>query len=94
MAKTFKKTISVNHRPRTHREWKSMSNRRHRRYYKNRTFLYDEDTVFPKLREVSNVWDSPRDGIGGYPEMDLRMLKNGSGHWPWWAEKWWRYAKK
>ena len=78
MARSRKKTYGPTRNPRTHREWKSISNRRMRRYAKRQDLLQDEDYLFPTLIEISDIWCSPRDGIGNYPEETLQNLKSES----------------
>lgn len=92
MARTIRKTLCYPHNSGKHD--KRLANRRHRRVSKNLLSEYEDDTIFPFMREVSCIYDW-RDYRHTYFN-SLGALRN-----EWWTQedrqfhsKWWRYVYK
>lgn len=86
MARTIRKTISYEHS--RGKEWKRLANKNHRSKAKQLLANYDDDTIFPILREVSCIYDW-RDYRNVYFDSKT-ALKN-----EWWAkETWYRWIYK
>lgn len=90
MARTIKKTLCYGHN--SGKKDKRLANRRYRRISKNQLENYEDETIFPLMREVSCIWDW-RDWRNTYFH-SLHSLKNEWWTNEPWASKWYRYKFK
>jgi hypothetical protein len=89
MARTIRKTLCLEHG--RGKQDKRLANRRFRRISKDRLQVYEDDTIFPLMREVSCIYDW-RDYRNTYFN-SLAALKEEWWTQPGWT-KWWRYKFK
>jgi len=90
MARTIKNTLCSKHN--SGKKDKRLANRRFRRTSKHKLEFYEDDTIFPLMREVSCIWDW-RDYRNTYFN-SLESLKNEWWTKEPWSSEWWRYKFK
>jgi len=73
--------------PGTQKWWKQKYNRKLRR--KTKYLIHKEEyEIFPVVKEVSDVWESPNDGHGIYFGLD--KYEHMGRWWPGWLQNTWQ----